>query len=105
MWPGCLGNAVLKRLALPAMDAVVRDALRNGRPPASPAPGSASRPTGPGRGPVPAGSCRSSSNGRANSSRAASWLLTSIPSEEMSGEDLLALYRKRAPWRRATWGS
>ena len=38
----------------------------------SPAPGSASRPTGPGRGPVPAGSCRSSSNGRANSSRAAS---------------------------------
>lgn len=41
-------------------------------PPASPAPGSASRPTGPGRGPGPAGSCRSSSSGRANSSRAVS---------------------------------
>ena len=39
---------------------------------ANPAPGFASRPTGPGRGPVAAGSCRSSSSGRANSSRAAS---------------------------------
>ncbi len=35
-------------------------------------PGSASPPTGPGRGPVPAGSCRSSPSGRANSSRAPS---------------------------------
>ena len=88
-------NAVLKRLALPAMDAVVWDALSNG---------------------VPAGEprtwvCESSY-------RAGSWsrsrrvvqvvverpgeliprcfrLLTSMPSEEMSGEDLLALYRKR----------
>ena len=63
-----------------------------------------SLPVGPGRGPVPAGSCRSSSNGRANSSRAASgcWL---------------RCRRRRCParisWRctasaarrRATWGS
>ena len=65
-------NAVLKRLALPAMDAAVWDALSNGVPAGEPRPGSASRPTGPGRGPVPAGSCRSSSSGRANSFRAPS---------------------------------
>ena len=66
-------NAVLKRLALPAMDAVVWDALNNGAPGGEPRTWvRESRPTGPGRGPVPAGSCRSSSNGRANSSRAAS---------------------------------
>ena len=48
-------------------------AEQTGRPAAaSPAPGSASRPTGPNRNPVPAGSCRSSSSGRANSSRAPS---------------------------------
>ena len=95
MWPGCLGNAVLKRLALPAMDAVVWDALSNGAPAGEPR----------------TWVCESSY-------RAGSWsrsrrvvqvvverpgeliprcfrLLTSMPSEEMSGEDLLALYRKR----------
>ena len=36
MWPGCLGNAVLMCLALPAMDAVVWDALRNGAPAGEP---------------------------------------------------------------------
>ena len=88
-------NAVLKRLALPAMDAAVWDALSNG---------------------VPAGEPRTWV--RESSYRAGSWsrsrrvvqvvverpgeliprcfwLLTSMPSEEMSGEDLLALYRKR----------
>ena len=88
-------NAVLKRLALPAMDAAVWDALSNG---------------------VPAGEPRTwvcESSYRAGSwSRSrrvvqvvverpgeliprSFWLLTSIPSGEMSGEDLLALYRKR----------
>ena len=88
-------NAVLKRLALPAMDAVVWDALSNG---------------------VPAGEPRTwvcESSYRAGSwSRSRRvvqvvverlgeliprcfWLLTSMPSGEMSGEDLLALYRKR----------
>ena len=88
-------NAVLKRLALPAMDAVVWDALSNGAPAGEPR----------------TWVCESSY-------RAGSWsrsrrvvqvvverpgeliprcfrLLTSMPSEEMSGEDLLALYRKR----------
>ena len=36
MWPGCRDNAVLKRLALPAIDAAVRDALNNGAPGAEP---------------------------------------------------------------------
>ena len=88
-------NAVLKRLALPAMDAAVWDALSNG---------------------VPAGEPRTwvcESSYRAGSwSRSRRvvqvvverpgeliprcfWLLTSMPSGEMSGEDLLALYRKR----------
>ena len=88
-------NAVLKRLALPAMDAAVRDALSNG---------------------VPAGEPRTwvcESSYRAGSwSRSRRvvqvvverpgeliprcfWLLASMPSGEMSGEDLLALYRKR----------
>ncbi len=89
-------NAVLKRLALPAMDAVVWDALNNGAP----------------AGGEPRTWVRESSY------RAGSWsrsrrvvqvvverpgeliprcfgLLTSMSSEEMSGEDLLALYRKR----------
>ena len=88
-------NAVLKRLALPAMDAAVWDALSNG---------------------VPAGEPRTwvcESSYRAGSwSRSrrvvqvvverpgeliprSFWLLTSMPSGEMSGEDLLALYRRR----------
>ena len=88
-------NAVLKRLALPAMDAAVRDALSNG---------------------VPAGEPRTwvcESSYRAGSwSRSRRvvqvvverpgeliprcfWLLASMPSGEMAGEDLLALYRKR----------
>ena len=88
-------NAVLKRLALPAMDAVVRDALRNGAPAGEP------------RTWVCESSYRAGSWSR--SRRVVQvvverpgeliprcfWLLTSIPSEEMSGEDLLALYRKR----------
>ena len=88
-------NAVLKRLALPAMDAVVWDALSTGAPAGEPR----------------TWVCESSY-------RAGSWsrsrrvvqvvverpgeliprcfrLLTSMPSGEMSGEDLLALYRKR----------
>ena len=89
-------NAVLKRLALPAMDAVVWDALRNGEPAA-----------GEPRTWVRESSYRAGSWSR--SRRVVQvvverpgeliprcfWLLTSIPSEEMSGEDLLALYRKR----------
>ena len=88
-------NAVLKRLALPAMDAAVWDALSNG---------------------VPAGEPRTwvcESSYRAGSwSRSRRvvqvvverpgeliprcfWLLASMPSGEMSGEDLLALYRRR----------
>ena len=87
-------NAVLKRLALPAMDAAVWDALSNG---------------------VPAGEPRTwvcESSYRAGSwSRSRKvvqvverpgeliprcfWLLASMPSGEMSGEDLLALYRRR----------
>ena len=88
-------NAVLKRLALPAMDAVVWDALRNGAPAGEP------------RTWVCESSYRAGSWSR--SRRVVQvvverpgeliprcfWLLTSIPSEEMSGEDLLALYRKR----------
>ena len=95
MWPGCLGNAVLKRLALPAMDAVVWDALSNGAPAGKP------------RTWVCESSYRAGSWSR--SRRVVQvvverpgeliprcfWLLTSMPSEEMSGEDLLALYRKR----------
>ena len=96
MWPGCLGNAVLKRLSLPAMDAVVWDALRNGAPAGEP------------RTWVCESSYRAGSWSR--SRRVVQvvverpgeliprcfWLLTSMPSGEMSGEDLLALYRKRA---------
>ena len=95
MWPGCLGNAVLKRLALPAMDAAVWDALSNGAPAAEP------------RTWVCESSYRAGSWSR--SRRVVQvvverpgeliprcfWLLTSMPSGEMSGEDLLALYRKR----------
>lgn len=89
-------NAVLKRLALPAMDAAVWDALNNGAP----------------------GGCEPRTWVCESSYRAASWsrsrrvvqvvverpgeliprcfwLLTSMPSAEMSGEDLLALYRRR----------
>ncbi len=89
-------NAVLKRLALPAMDAVVWDALNNGAPGGEP------------RTWVCESSYRAGSWSR--SRRVVQvvverpgeliprcfWLLTSMPSEEMSGEDLLALYRKRA---------
>ena len=88
-------NAVLKRLALPAMDAVVWDALNNGAPAGEP------------RAWVRESSYRAGSWSR--SRRVVQvvverpgeliprcfWLLTSMPSEEMSGEDLLALYRKR----------
>ena len=88
-------NAVLKRLALPAMDAVVWDALSNGAPAGEP------------RTWVCESSYRSGSWSR--SRRVVQvvverpgeliprcfWLLTSMPSGEMSGEDLLALYRKR----------
>ena len=88
-------NAVLKRLALPAMDAVVWDALSNGAPAGEP------------RTWVCESSYRAGSWSR--SRRVVQvvverpgeliprcfWLLTSMPSEEMSGEDLLALYRKR----------
>ena len=89
-------NAVLKRLALPAMDAVVWDALSNGAP-------AAAEP----RAWVCESSYRAGSWSR--SRRVVQvvverpgeliprcfWLLTSMPSGEMSGEDLLALYRKR----------
>ena len=51
--------------------------------------------TGLDRGRVPAGSCRSSLSGPGELIPRCFWLLTSMPSEEMSGEDLLALYRKR----------
>ena len=88
-------NAVLKRLALPAMDAVVWDALSTGAPAGEP------------RTWVCESSYRAGSWSR--SRRVVQvvverpgeliprcfWLLTSMPSEEMSGEDLLALYRKR----------
>ena len=88
-------NAVLKRLALPAMDAVVWDALSNGAPAGEP------------RTWVCESSYRAGSWSR--SRRVVQvvverpgeliprcfWLLTSMPSGEMSGEDLLALYRKR----------
>ena len=89
-------NAVLKRLALPAMDAVVWDALNNGAP----------------AGGEPRAWVRESSYRAGSWSRSRRvvqvvverpgelihrcfWLLTSMSSEEMSGEDLLALYRKR----------
>ena len=89
-------NAVLKRLALPAIDAVVWDALRNGAPAA-----------GEPRTWVRESSYRARSWSR--SRRVVQvvverpgeliprcfWLLASIPSGEMSGEALLALYRKR----------
>ena len=88
-------NAVLKRLALPAMDAVVWDALSNGAPAGEP------------RTWVCESSYRAGSWSR--SRRVVQvvverpgeliprcfWLLASMPSGEMSGEDLLALYRKR----------
>ena len=89
-------NAVLKRLALPAMDAVVWDALSNGAP-------AAGEPC--------TWVCESSyrAGSWSRSRRVVQvvverpgaliprsfWLLTSMSSEEMSGEDLLALYRKR----------
>ena len=89
-------NAVLKRLALPAMDAVVWDALNNGAPAG-----------GEPRTWVCESSYRAGSWSR--SRRVVQvvverpgeliprcfWLLTSMSSEEMSGEELLALYRKR----------
>ena len=95
MWARVRNNAVLKRLALPAMDAVVWDALSNGAPAGEP------------RTWVCESSYRAGSWSR--SRRVVQvvverpgeliprcfWLLTSMPSEEMSGEDLLALYRKR----------
>ena len=88
-------NAVLKRLALPAMDAAVRDALSNGVPAGEP------------RTWVCGSSYRAGSWSR--SRRVVQvvverpgeliprcfWLLASMPSGEMSGEDLLALYRRR----------
>ncbi len=91
-------SAVLKRLALPAMDAVFWDVLRSG---------------------LPAADRESRTRVCESSYRAGSWsrgrlvvqvvvkrpggtfvprcfrLLTSMPSGEMSGENLLALYRKR----------
>ena len=89
-------NAVLKRLALPAIDEVVWDALNDG-PPADGEP----------RVWVREESYRARSWSR--SRRVVQivverpgeliprcfWLLTSIPEDEMSGEELLALYRKR----------
>ena len=89
-------NAVLKRLALPAMDAVVWDALSNGAPAG-----------GEPRTWVCESSYRAGSWSR--SRRVVQvvverpgeliprcfWLLTSMPSGEMSGDDLLALYRRR----------
>ncbi len=89
-------NAVLKRLALPAIDAVVCDALVNGAPAAG----------------EPRTWIRESSYRARSWSRSRRvvqvvvegpgeliprcfWLLTSISSGEMSGEALLALYRKR----------
>ena len=89
-------NAVLKRLALPAIDAVVWDALQD-PPPAGSEPRTWIREE----------SYRAGSWSRAR--RAVQvvverpgeliprcfWLLTSMPCEEMSGEDLLALYRGR----------
>ena len=88
-------NAVLKRLALPAMDAAVWDALSNGVPGGEP------------RTWVCESSYRAGSWSR--SRRVVQvvverpgeliprsfWLLASMPSGEMSGEDLLALYRRR----------
>ena len=89
-------NAVLKRLALPAIDAVVWDALQD-PPPADGEPRTWVREE----------SYRAGSWSR--SRRVVQvvveqpgeliprcfWLLTSIPSGEMSGEGLLALYRRR----------
>lgn len=89
-------NARLKRLALPGIDEVVWDALNNG-------------PPGDGE---PRTWIRESSYRARSWSRSRRvvqvvverpgeliprcfWLLTSIPSGEMSGEALLALYRKR----------
>ena len=89
-------NAVLKRLALPAIDAVVWDALQG--PPSA--------------GGEPRTWVRESSYRAGSWSRSRRvvqvvveqpgeliprcfWLLTSMPSGEMSGEDLLALYRRR----------
>ena len=89
-------NAVLKRLALPAIDAVVWDALNNGAP----------------VGGEPRTWVRESSYRAGSWSRPRRvvqvvverpgeliprcfWLLTSMTPKEMSGEDLLALYRKR----------
>ncbi len=98
-------NAVLKRLSLPAMDAVVWDALSNG-----------ARAGGEPRTWV----CESSYRARSwsRSRRVVQvvverpgeliprcfWLLTSIPSGEMSGRISWRCYRKRGK-RRATWGS
>jgi len=89
-------NAVLKRLALPAIDEVVWDALNSG-PPAAGEP----------RAWVREESYRAGSWSR--SRRVVQvvverpgeliprcfWLLTSMPADEVSGEELLALYRKR----------
>ena len=89
-------NAVLKRLALPAIDEVVWDALANG-------------PSGDGE---PRAWFREESYRAGSWSRSRRvvqvvverpgeliprcfWLLTSIPADEVSGEELLALYRKR----------
>ena len=88
-------NAVLKRLSLPAMDAVVWDALSTGAPAG-----------GEPRTWVCESSYRARSWSRPRLVQVVVerpgeliprcfWLLTSMPSGEMSGEDLLALYRKR----------
>ena len=89
-------NAVLDRLALPAIDSVVWEALRSGAP-------AGDEP----RAWVRESSCRAGSWSRSRRivqvivERPGEliprcfWLLTSMAAEDMSGEDLLALYRKR----------
>ena len=65
-------NAVLKRLALPAMDAAVWDALSNGVPAGEPRTWVCESSYRAGSWSRSRKSCRSSSSGRANSSRAPS---------------------------------
>ena len=81
-------NAVLKRLALPAMDAVVWDALRNGAPAGEPR-------TWVLRVLLPGRVVQVVVERPGELIPRCFWVLTSIPTGEMSGEDLLALYRKR----------
>ena len=90
-------NAVLKRLALPAMDAVVWDALSNGAPAGEPR-------TWVCESSYRAGSCRLSSSGRANSSRAASGCWLRCPPGRCPARTSWRCTANAAR-RRATWAS